>query len=581
MPQRIEQRRVRAAPPMSDATMRVLVSAAALIMFAALAYARALQVPFLGDDYVFLGKTRYASFAEVWSLDNTNFGWYRPWSRELHFWILQHLFGPHELPFRCANIALWFAALGLQARIAWRLAGLRASAIAFFGTASLSMWGAPLNWISGSQDLWMLVFATLTVGLVIEKRTQWAWCTYVAALLSKETAATLPLILLAHDHFIGGFRAREIARRLAPYAVITLAWLVLHPTLLHRLGHPHEPAYMAESPVPAPIVAAKSALALVNADRALMARDPEAERWPATVGSALALAFGVWLWCRRTPAGAGHAPPHERGAVVRFGCAWCAAGTLPLLMPSVGWHAYYGSLGAVGAWLAIAAALDTRPRIVPMFLLTLGVLRGSAAATRSWDWGSEWYQARAGNMLRVVREQLLTLHPSLPPHSRLYFGNIPNNIGLIAGDSPAVRVWYDDTTMRAGFYSYYRPRGPSEALGSDYFFHFDSIAGLREVFAEGKPLPTGGLTDWIADHESLAMMFVTSRDYPRAARLFAALSAASNRPEYHMYAGVCWRASGDERAAAAEFDTARTLSGGTEAQVMEWAGRLTAAMPTR
>ena len=581
MAKRSEHKKVRAASPVIDAPVLALGTALAVLAFMAFAYAPSLRVPFLGDDYIFLDKTRYTSFAEVWSLHNTNFGWYRPWSRELHFWALQQIFGPHELPFRCANLALWLIALGLQARIVWRLSGPRAGAIALFGTASLSMWGAPLNWISGSQDLWMLVFSALTLLLVIEQRTAWAWLPYAAALLSKETAATVPLILLAHDVWLGRFDRGAVVRRLVPFVAITLVWLVVHPTLLHRVNHPHEPAYMAEASIPAAMVAAKSALSLVNADRALMERDPEAERWPATIASALALAFGTWLWCRRPPARDREVSQHERGAVIRFGCSWWAVGMIPLFMPSVGWHAYYGSLAAMGAWVAVATALEVRPRLVPVILLVLGLLRGSAAATRSWDWGSEWYQARAGNMLRVVREQLLAMHPTLPRHSRLFFGNIPNNIGLIAGDSPAVRVWYDDTTMRAGFYSYYRASGTSEPAGADYFFHFDSVAGLREVFADGRPLPSGGLSDWIADHESLAMTFVTSRDFPRAARLFTALSAASNRPEYHMYAGVCWRASGDERAATVEFDEARALTSGTAAQVDEWAARLTAAMPLR
>src|SRR5437867_914239 len=88
-----------------------LVLAAMVLLFAAAAYAPALRVPFIGDDYVFLDKTRTMGFAQLWSRHNTDFGWYRPWSRELHFWVLRSLFGTHELGFRIASIALWLAAL--------------------------------------------------------------------------------------------------------------------------------------------------------------------------------------------------------------------------------------------------------------------------------------------------------------------------------------------------------------------------------------------------------------------------------------------------------------------------------------
>ena len=80
---------------------------ACLLGFALVVYGPALDLPFLGDDYVFLDKTRFARFTELWSFANTNFGWYRPWSRELHFWVLQRLVGAHELAFRTVSVMLW------------------------------------------------------------------------------------------------------------------------------------------------------------------------------------------------------------------------------------------------------------------------------------------------------------------------------------------------------------------------------------------------------------------------------------------------------------------------------------------
>src|SRR5712671_5515543 len=92
----------------------------ALTIFAAVAYGPALNLPFMGDDYVFLDKTREATFAKLWSFKNTDFGWYRPWSRELHFWVLQKVAGLREIPFRVTSLLLWIVALCLYAAIVRR-----------------------------------------------------------------------------------------------------------------------------------------------------------------------------------------------------------------------------------------------------------------------------------------------------------------------------------------------------------------------------------------------------------------------------------------------------------------------------
>jgi hypothetical protein len=246
----------------------------------------------------------------------------------------------------------------------------------------------------------------------------------------------------------------------------------------------------------------------------------------------------------------------------------------------VSWHAYYGCLGALGAWLTLSVPLERMRRVTVGVLLALGLLRGAAAATRNWDWGSEWYQTRAGNVLSVIRRQLRAKYPSLPPNTRVYFGSIPNNIGLIAGQSPALRVWYSDATLEAGFYSYYRPRGASEPSGLDLFFHFDSTSGIREVRDDAPPplgLEPG--SEWERDHESLAMAFVTSGDRRRAARLFERIAELPYRVDALMFAGVLWHLEGDSLRANEMFAAAGSRTGRSHAEIAGWAQRLLASMP--
>lgn len=551
----------------------------ALALFIAFAYGSTLRVPFIGDDYVFLDKTRGAAFPELWSRANTDFGWYRPWSREVHFWLLQGVFGPREAGFRLMNLALWVVVLGLYWRLLRRPAGDRAATLATLGVASLSLWGAPLTWISGAQDLWMLVFALLTLLLDGRRRVPWALATFALALLSKETAAVLPIILFARNRFLEGMGWPESAKRAIPFAVVTLAWIWVHPVLLDRLTHPAAEPTTGDRPIPPWEIGLRSLLSLVNLDRVGSRVDPQALRPLATLGSSLLLA-GAALLAARAKRGEPAAASPARHGLAAFGGVWCAAGWMPLLSPSVGWHAYYGSLGALGGWLVFAVLLDRIPRAAAGLLLVLGVLRGVAAATPSWDWGSEWYQTRAGNMLNLIRAQLLELHPTLPPHARLYFGSIPNNIGLVAGRSPAVRVWYGDPTLTAGFYSWYRPRGHGQPAGADLFFHFDSTSGIREVRPEAPPPP--GLepgSAWELDHESLAVTLVTAGDLPRAARLFEHIGSLPHRPDALMFAGTCWSLAGDTARAARLLDSARIRTGGTVAEIEAWAARLRGTAP--
>jgi hypothetical protein len=370
----------------------------------------------------------------------------------------------------------------------------------------------------------------------------------------------LPLVLLAQARWIERLSARGCARRVAPFAALTVAWMLVHPTLLHRVSRPAPDIPNGERPSPPALVIAQTVLTTVNADRITLPVEPDLLRPVATILTTLMVAGAAWLALRR-PRGHGKArlavpsssPAPTHREVIAYGVAWCVAGWLPLLSRSIGWHAYYGSLGVLGAWVVLAELLERWPNVAVASLVVLGLLRGHAEATRSWDWGSQWYQVRAGSMLRVIKEQLLGLHPTLPPHSRLYFVHIPNNIGFIAGRSPAVRVWYGDPTLEAGFYSYYRARAPGETLGTDLFFHFDSTAGIREVMpdATDRGAPGGPDAVWEKDHIDLATTMVANGDLPRAARLFEVVAdLRPERTDAWMFAGACWEATGDSVSAA-------------------------------
>jgi hypothetical protein len=236
-------------------------------------------------------------------------------------------------------------------------------------------------------------------------------------------------------------------------------------------------------------------------------------------------------------------------------------------MPSISWHAYYGLFGAFGAWLAIMHALRRQPALAGALVLALALIRPLRADTPSWDWASEAFQRRAGFFLRTLRDDLLRRHPDMPSHSRLYFAQVPRNIGWVAGDGPAFRVWYRDSTLTGGYYSYYRPRRPDESPGRDYFFRFDSSGAWVEVAKGEEDVAAARARNraWEQDHRELALLLGGASDWNGAAEELVKLADVSPENfEYPLNAAVCYEKLGDSLVAARLYVRAAALPGASD-----------------
>jgi len=555
--------------------------AAALGLYCWLAYGSGLGLEFVGDDYVFLDRVLGADFRSLWSFENTDFGWYRPWSRELHFWSMTRLWGVSPLMHRAANLAIWILTLLLYFRLIARLVPWPGAPIAVFAVASLALWGTPILWVSGSQDLWMLFFAVLAVLLVAEGRHRVAAIPVGLALLSKETAIVLPAILLSYALVVERARVLLALTRLAPVILTALAWLLLHPTLRSRFFDPAEHSVEAATRPPLPLLLLRATAANLNLDQALRPEEVSVRLIVMAALSALLVsgaAAAIARWGAQS-AGVSDRPPE--GRVVVFGLTWAALGSLPLLLPSIGWHAYYGCLGVLGAWLAMAIGLSRRPAAAFAIIGVLALLRAASAETPSWDWGNAWYQRRAASVVTAIRSELLARYPSLPPHTRVYFGRVPNNIGLVAGRSPAVRVWYGDPTLSADFCSGYRPRQPGEPSGADLFFRFDSLRTLVEIGNrnEDPVAASRERPDWVDDHQKLALLFLNSGDPRAAAEQFERISRLPSHPDHLVLAALSRQAAGDSARASMLLRVAAVRLRRTPAEIAEMARELAETMP--
>ena len=508
----------------------------ALLLFAR--YRDAFGIPFLNDDYVFLDHVSRKGFAALWGFGELAFHWWRPWSREFHYWWLERAFGAREWPFHAASFVLALGVLGAYWALARRVAGASAAAIAVAGAATLPGWGLLLLWSAGAQDLWMLLLSLLALLAWRADRIGWAAVAYALALASKETAAPLPLLFFAHDFWVSRRPWPETVIRLAPVLGVGLAWVLAHPLLLGRLWA-HAPASIAPSPAAVPPWKAVllSVLSVLSLDRLPKPDGGWLSVWWDALRSAFLLVVFVDLFARPD------ARPMDRLAVVRptrprgvgaLALVWWGCGTLPLLLPGLGWHAYYAQFAALGAWLGLGRAL-ARPHPLTLGLLAgLAVIGAGRAATPSEDWGEAAYQRRAGAFVRDIREKLLGAYPKMEPNARLWFVRLPNNVGFLAGNGPVVRVWYQDPSLQAGYYSAYTPRAEGEPLGPDHFFRMDEAGQFMEV--KQSAVEDTSVAAVLADERSnprfrtdrlaLATALLQGKDWSGAAAEFRRLAVA-------------------------------------------------------
>ena len=506
-----------------------------LCLFLFARFGDAFGIPFLNDDYVFLDHVARRSFTSLWGFTELAFHWWRPWSREFHYWWLQRAFGPSEGAFHAASFVLSGAVLAAYWALARRLAGTAAAAVAVAGAATLPGWGLLLLWPAGAQDLWMLLLSLLALLAWRADRVGLAALAYALALASKETAAPLPLLFLAIDRWGARRPLTESLVRVLPAAAVALAWALAHPLLLGRLWM-HAPVALAPSAAAVPVWKAllSSLLSTVSLDR-LPAPDGgwRSVGWDALRGALLLIVF-VGSFARPD------ARPHDRLGLTRparfhgalpVSLVWWACGTLPLLVPGLGWHAYYAQFATLGTWLAIGCLLARQGPLALGLVAALAAIGAGRAATPSLDWGEAAYQRRAGAFVADIREKLLGAYPKMEPHARLWFMNLPNNIGFLAGDGPAVRVWYRDPTLQANYFPAYRPRAANDPAGPDHFFRIDETGQFLELVrsTSADTVVAAGTTlspRWRMDRLSLASALAMGKDWHGAALEFRRLAIA-------------------------------------------------------
>jgi tetratricopeptide (TPR) repeat protein len=238
----------------SPESQREIVTFLVLSVLAFLPYANTLLNTFVYDDYFQVVENPYVhSFrylreifaTTVWSFQGANgiTNYYRP-LMSFGYLLFYQIAGAVPVSFHIANVALNVVVVLLVFSVVRRLSGERVGLIAAGLFALHPLHTESVAWVAGVTDLELSVFYLLTFLFYLrlpepEKGTGWraAMCgSFALALLSKEQAMTLPVLVTLFEHFYRDDRAttplRQKMARYGPLWALAALYLVVRGILL-------------------------------------------------------------------------------------------------------------------------------------------------------------------------------------------------------------------------------------------------------------------------------------------------------------------------------------------------------------
>jgi hypothetical protein len=383
---------------------------------------------FIKDDFAWIRASRISGARDLLALFGKDNGFYRPLV-SLTFAVDHRLFGLHPFGYGLTNLVLLLADAGLLVALG-RTLGMPAGTAVFAAAVwTLDPHGIPMAvlWISGRTALVLTLFALLSAVAFVRGRPGLAACCALAAMLAKEEAVLLPLVLLAWSR-----RLPQPVKR---------AWLPLLALIPYLLLRARTGAYL---PFTAP------AFYRPSLDPALVARNvfEYADR-ACTFGVLVVLLACLLCWRRPRLDG-----PLERSWVV-LGVIWLVAGYgLTVFLPVR--SSLYACFPSVGSALAAAACAqsvwnaspDSRRRlraaavIVPLLLVPIHWSRAAR-----WVRPAELTERTLADLASAPPAPgvVVVLHDA--PGGRASLSNafgtlIEDAVRSFAGDETA-RVWID------------------------------------------------------------------------------------------------------------------------------------------
>jgi hypothetical protein len=325
------------APPARNPFLPAALSAAWLLCLTA-CYLADLGRGFIQDDFAWIEAGRFSGLRGLLGLFGREQGFYRP-VVALSFGLDERLFGLDPFGYGATNLVLVLlcaAALGLVARSVGSSipAALAAAMLWSFNPHGI---GGAVMWISGRTSLLALLFALLATWGWSRGRWLLAVPAYALALLSKEEAVLLPLVLATWGAVLAegprAARARRFVQVLLAFSPALAAYAVLRMRTAAFLPW-NAPEYYAPATSPAAIL--RNALEYL--DRT------------STFAAACVLAAAVLAWSLPRPT------TRERQLVL-LGLVWVAGGLATTITLPVR-SSLYAVYPSAGVALAAAAVLE-------------------------------------------------------------------------------------------------------------------------------------------------------------------------------------------------------------------------------
>lgn len=150
---------------------------------------------------------------------------YRPLPTQVFFFVFQKTFGPNPLPFHlfvliCFGYSLYLINKLAKPLLNSRKKALLATLVYGFSVSNFTR----LYFLSAFQEIALVIFSLLTISSYLDGKKIRSVLFFVMALMSKETAVVLPIVLFTIDWMGNQVRLKK----LFPFALVLLPYLYLH-----------------------------------------------------------------------------------------------------------------------------------------------------------------------------------------------------------------------------------------------------------------------------------------------------------------------------------------------------------------
>ncbi|MCC7437501.1 MAG: hypothetical protein IT211_03290 [Armatimonadetes bacterium] len=383
-----------ARPIILPLAQRRFVQLAAVLGITALLLLPMLWIGFINDDVAYISlffRDNAPDPLRLLTSAGVTEDYYRPLS-ELSSAVDVWLWGWNPTGFRLTNLLLHLAATGLVFRLAMQWFGgsfLPFAAALFFGL--LPVHETSILWIPGRTDLLCAVFYLGSVSNLTEYATSnnlrnqmAALGLFLLALLSKEMAFSLPLVLVPVLWWVGRnqgrqWRFQQTLRTITPFlllaaGVVAARWLLLDNNILFGGNGPHTEGNILQiARNMAMFLAALIIPAGLYQLEELLAAYPLAV---AGTGMALAAAALWFAWRNR-----------RLLIPLVLPAAWVLLALLPVSRLMMRWYLYIPSVGfCIGLAWAMQWLCRNRPRLRTAMVAAVALLYAGILAATIGQW---------------------------------------------------------------------------------------------------------------------------------------------------------------------------------------------------